>query len=409
MVVVSDAPPAPSALHGPLADLDRALEIVRQVLDEHEPGRVSGDQAAVLLERLVKLERAVAAGRLGYAQRAVECMGWRQEGHPTPAAWLAQKTKVSMGEAISTLETAKALPGLPNTMEALRRGDLSVPQVREIASAAKVDPYFEGDLIEAAGYLSLKGLQNRARAMRAAATPEPERIRAIERGRYLRHWSDPEGAFHLHARLTPDAGAEILAAVNARTAFVIDECVDADSLPREAHEADALVALVSGDDRMATFQGNIGGRTRSATIFLHVSLAALRRGSLELGEICEIPGVGPVPLAVAENLMGDAITKLVIANGVDVTSVCHLGRTVPSHIETALEARDRGCVVPGCHAHLSLEIDHWKIPFAKGGPTELWNLARLCRFHHQLKTYEGFELRGGPGAWEWVGPTGSSP
>lgn len=410
MVVITDEPAAAPGLD-PLADLERALCIVRSVVEQHEPDRVSGEQAAVLLERLVKLERAVAAGRLGYARRAADCMGWREEGHPSAAAWLAQKTKISMGEAIATLETASTLPTLPATMEALRLGELSVPQVREIAAAAKADPLVEGDLIEAAGYLSLKGLQNRARAMRAAATPEPERIKAIERGRFLRHWSDPDGAFHLHARLTPDAGAEILSAVKSRAMFVIDECTRGEplTLPMEAYEADALVALVSGDYRQATFEGNIGGRTRLATIFLHVSLSALRRGKLEDGEICEIPGVGPVPLAVAEHLMGDSITKLVIADGVDVNSVCHLGRTVPTHIETALEARDRTCVVPGCDAHLSLEIDHWKIPFARGGPTELWNLARLCRFHHQLKTYGGFELSGGPGAWEWAGPTGGSP
>jgi hypothetical protein len=48
-----------------------------------------------------------------------------------------------------------------------------------------------------------------------------------------------------------------------------------------------------------------------------------------------------------------------------------------------------------------LEIDHYQIGFAQDGPTELWNLARLCRWHHHLKTYCGYEITGEPGAWEW--------
>jgi len=142
-----------------------------------------------------------------------------------------------------------------------------------------------------------------------------------------------------------------------------------------AYEADALVALVTGDYRLATFHGQVGGRQRSANVVYHVNLEALRRGRLEAGEVCEVPGVGPVPLATIENVVGDALAKLVIGNGVDVTTVCHLGRTVPAHVETALEARDRACVVPGCDVTLSLEIDHWKVPFAAGGPTALWNLS----------------------------------
>lgn len=394
------------AEQGALARLDHAFEIVHAVLSDVDPQCVSGDDAGLVLERFVKLARAVAAGQLAFARRAEQCMTWRQEGHRSAADWLAQKTKTSVGEAISTLDTAKRLPQMPATMEALRQGSLSVPQVREIATAASAVPSAEADLIEMAGYLSLKGLQHRARLIKAAATDEAERIGAIRKGRFFRHWLDPEGAFHLHARITPDSGAEVLSAVRARANFVAEEAVAAGLADEgaSAYEADALVALTTGDVRYDTFQGHAGGRRRVPTVVYHVSLDALRRGQLEPGELCEVPGVGPVPLKVIENVVGDAMGKLVVSNGVDVTTVCHLGRTVPAHVETALEARDRSCVVPDCDVTLSLEIDHWQVPFAQGGPTALWNLARLCRFHHQLKTYDGYELRGGPGHWEWVPP-----
>ena len=403
------APEAP-VHHGVLSMLDRALDIVREAVAEVDPDTVTGEQASLVLERLVKIDRAVAAGRLSFAHRAAQCMTWREEGHRSAADWLAQKTKTSVGEAISTLETARSLPRLPDTLDALRRGSLSVPQAREIASAATADPSAESELLEAAEYLSLKGLQHRARLVKAAAVDDAvERAAELHKRRSLRHWLDSEGAFHLHARLAPDAGAEVLAAVRARASFVVDEATQAHVAPEpnEAYEADALVALVTGDVRMATFAGNVGGRTRNATVYLHVSLEALRRGRLEPGELCEIAGVGPVSLAVVEHLIGESRAKLVVEEGVDVVSVCNLGRTVPAAVETALEARDRACVVPGCLVSLSLEIDHWQVPFAKGGQTALWNLARLCKFHHNLKTYDGWELRGGPGQWEWVAPSGA--
>jgi hypothetical protein len=42
--------------------------------------------------------------------------------------------------------------------------------------------------------------------------------------------------------------------------------------------------------------------------------------------LCEITGVGPVPVEVARRLLGESILKLVITNGVDVANVTHLGR-----------------------------------------------------------------------------------
>lgn len=32
------------------------------------------------------------------------------------------------------------------------------------------------------------------------------------------------------------------------------------------------------------------------------------------------------------------------------------------------------------------------------------NLARLCSWHHYLKTHRGYRLSGGPGSWRFEGP-----
>jgi hypothetical protein len=140
-----------------------------------------------------------------------------------------------------------------------------------------------------------------------------------------------------------------------------------------------------------------------------VDLAALRRGQLEGGECCEIPGVGPVPIETAREVLGDAIMHLVITQGADIASITNLGRTIRAPLRRAVIERDQTCVVPGCNVRDGLEIDHRIIPVAENGETALWNLARLCHHHHYLRHHKGFRLEGGPGDWQWLPPEKPPP
>ncbi|MEP9416117.1 HNH endonuclease signature motif containing protein [Gordonia sp. VNQ95] len=57
-----------------------------------------------------------------------------------------------------------------------------------------------------------------------------------------------------------------------------------------------------------------------------------------------------------------------------------------------IRAGEPCCTWPGCNAPVSTtDLDH-KIPFdhkhpERGGPTAVWNLGPLCRFHHRHKTF----------------------
>lgn len=96
--------------------------------------------------------------------------------------------------------------------------------------------------------------------------------------------------------------------------------------------------------------------------------------------------------------------KIVIRDAVDVKSVTHAGRAIPAHVRTALEERDPTCVL--CDCAFGLEAHHWRQDFALCRTTRLDGLARLCQYHHDLVTYGGYKLTGGPGAWrlESAGP-----
>ena len=157
----------------------------------------------------------------------------------------------------------------------------------------------------------------------------------------------------------------------------------------EALAFDAMVRLA--DD--AAGRPASDGRRAPATVVVRVDKSAFERGETVEGEVCEIPGVGPIPVRVARQLATDGIMRALIIDGTDVHAVSHAGRTIPARLRTALEELQPECVIAGCHVDRHLEIDHNE-PFAMGGPTELTNLHRLCHHHHDVKTRGDFRIVG---------------
>jgi hypothetical protein len=383
----------------------RAVSDISAYLAGLEPERITTAQATELFGLFAELTRLGSAGQVLLSPRVAQSDTWKAEGHRSAASWLAKKTGTGLGEAIASLETAERLQSLPRTTEALRTGKLSAPQVREIAAAAASRPSAELQLLDAATTSTLKGLKDQCRRVRAetgSAEAENARYEAIRTSRFFRHWSDPDGAFRGEFKLTPDDGAKLLSSLEARANELFDEARKAGNRESSgAYAADALVDLVTRG------AGDPGAKSRrSAVVHLRVDASALRRGYVEGGEVCEIPGVGPVPVSTARGLLPEAFLKILVIDGVDVLAVCHVGRGISAYVRSAIEERDPICVVPGCDVVVGLEIDHWETGYGDGGPTVLANLARLCHVHHAMKTYRGFSLGGGPGKWQWQPPPG---
>jgi len=154
----------------------------------------------------------------------------------------------------------------------------------------------------------------------------------------------------------------------------------------------------------------IVNRPPTCAVSVVVNLEALVRGSVELGERCEIVGVGPIPVPLARSMLTDSFLKFLVMDGEEIHSVSHMGRTINARLRTAIAYRDQArCVVPGCGARHRLEFDHVN-PVNNLGATELDNLALLCHFHHHLKTNEAWELIREEGAdrdrpvWRFVPP-----
>jgi hypothetical protein len=78
------------------------------------------------------------------------------------------------------------------------------------------------------------------------------------------------------------------------------------------------------------------------------------------------------------------------------TQPLEVGRTsrvVQAAQRTALAVRDGGCVFPGCERPLAWCEAHHLRHWLHGGPTDLVNLALLCRAHHRAVHEGGWRLQ----------------
>jgi 5-methylcytosine-specific restriction endonuclease McrA len=66
------------------------------------------------------------------------------------------------------------------------------------------------------------------------------------------------------------------------------------------------------------------------------------------------------------------------------------------------------CGQPGCDRDAHLYIDH-VVGLAEGGTTNIYNLWRLCWYHHDLKTTKGWTVEGEPHDWKLVPPDRGPP
>ncbi|MHB1535280.1 MAG: HNH endonuclease signature motif containing protein, partial [Acidimicrobiales bacterium] len=282
-----------------------------------------------------------------------------------------------------------------------------------------------------------------------SAGEDRERHDAIHRSRYLRTWTDRDGAGRLDARLTPEALAAFRAGLAPfeRQAFDAarrgrererSECYGADALIAMARAAGSRGASGGGASREGASGAASSGPPSSgpspdgpspdepspdgpspdepspdysppddappsddgapgppAKVIAVVDHAALVRGYVEGDECCRIEGLGPVPVSSVRAMMGDSFLAAVVRDGVDIRSVVHLGRAPTALQRSALIVRDPTCVVPGCDQGAHLEYDHCP-PWAQTRHTTLDELARLCAHHHHLKTYSGWTLAAPP-------------
>jgi len=386
-----------------MTTLDRIAEELREYAAEVDPGCVAGGDAVTLTEAGAAIERLGATIKTLFARRATETGAWRQRSHAaSPEQWLASVSGSAETAAREALTTAERLDALPATAEEVRAGALSIAQAAQVSAGAVVDPTAEPGLLRIAKRDGMRGLRKATERVIAAATDEAAAHELAVRERHVRTWVRA-AATHGSFSGPTEQVAVLLEALEPLEREVFDRArVDGGRDFSDAYRFDALVELA--DRTLAGAPVTTKSRNKPV-VRVRVDLDALRRGHTEPGEVCEIPGVGPVPVRVARETLGDdGLLELVITDGVDIRTVVSTTRHVPQALKIAIAERDPVCRIDDCDVDHGLERHHVD-DYARSHLTSYENCGNLCTPHHYLVTHKGYTITVNPdGSWSLRAP-----
>ena len=381
-------------------ELERTVRTLQRMVRSATPSSVSGDQARSLVDLFAQAERAASSGVALFAPVVVESGSYSKAGHGSAPEWLGSISGSSAGVAKRRLAAAERAASDPKLTEVLHDARLSSDQLTVVANAAVAGPEAGDtllDLVEqGASHQELTDAAERLRAAARCRESELARRARVEANRHFRVHQDSDGGVRGGFYCDEVAWARVgpLVEKEAKERWRAAGSKPGDSL--DAHRLDAFLDLLT----RSTGSGK-GARPHTLVI---IDAEALRRGTTQGDELCEIEGIGPVSVGAATELISEGGLQYLVREGFDIRTVTKSTRVVTSCIDMALIVRDRTCVVPGCGKRLGLDQDHVKIDYSADGPTELANLVRLCPEHHALKTYGGWRIEGGPGTWKWIAP-----
>jgi Domain of unknown function (DUF222) len=355
--------------------------------------------ACLPLERL-EAEITTLAGHLAAAECRWLLMvaefdrrkGYEQWGCWCTSQWLGWKCGLEQRAAREKVRVALALDDLPAIAEAFAKGELSYSQVRALTRVA--EPSTDSQLLAIARHATAAQLERLVRSYRGVLRREDETaaVRFRHDRRYVSfHWDD-DGSLVLNARLAPEEGAVVLAALQAAedSAGGSAEPPEDDPVtrtadrPAAARKADAFVTMA---ERSLTGDPTSRADDRYQVV-IHTDAPALSDDAYGRCELANGPALAP---ETARRLACDgALVSMVDGPDGRPLDVGRKTRRIPIRLRRAVLARDGVCVFPSCDRPIA-EIHH-RQHWTKGGCTDVDNLDGLCKFHHWLVHEGGWSM-----------------
>ncbi len=306
-----------------------------------------------------------------------ERAGWLQWGYENCAQWLNWRIDLSLSAAREKVRVAHQLKGLPELSAAFAAGTLSYSKVRALTRVANASN--EDSLLSFAMTTTASRVEERCRQMRNVDSDSTEEANGCHRHRSLRAWHDRRrGMMTITVEVPVEDGEIVVAALDQATET--GEQPEFGDTPWSARQADALVAIARG--YLAGGSYNTAAVAQPHQILVHVDEAALTNGV----------GRSDLPVESVRRLSCDtSLVKIVENADGEPLNVGRSQRTVPTAIQRALWARDRGCSFPGCSHRKFVDahhIQHW----SQGGETSVDNLMLLCSRHHRLVHEGGYQI-----------------
>jgi hypothetical protein len=376
--------------------------------------------------RIVDLSGRIAAATSRWLLLVAEFdvrQGYLKLGLASTAQWLTYACGIAHRTAVEHVRVARSLRQYPRLAEEMGAGRLSYSQVRaisRIAGPGEDGPGEDGlveDLIGVARHGTAAQLEVVVRGLRTVDHND----KATDPGEYLKQSWTADSSWRLAARLDPERGAVVGAAIDA--IMQRDGCSATDAFIRLAEIGLASLADEKNPPR------ELRGDERAAVV-IHLDAARLpvpRSAEPDPGDVAtprsterdpgdvatprsaeRDPGDAPIvarpyariangpglPDRVVQRLICDGRIRTVIHEGViqdgtlirdGASHVLDVGRShrlVTDRQYRALLLRQHGhCAHPGCPNTKNLHAHH-RIYWIHGGRTDLDNLMLLCERHH---------------------------
>jgi len=353
-----------------------------------EPGLMTQREVEQAFELYSRAERLVTYGKAMLARQMDE-------------EKVARIAGTSIGRAKAVVATGNAMESSPELSQAVQHGYVSLDQAVEIASAEQSAPGAAKELLKVAETRPFHVLRDEARRVKLEAEQHRDLGARQRAARLARSHTDALGMVDIHLRFEPHIGTPIVARAEAEALRLARAAKAAAKkelrarnerreVPKAAPQvepfdrylADAYAKLLSGSGK---------GRTTRPELVILVSHEVVKRGWKDVrdGELCKIPGVGPVAPEVAREIADDAFLTGLFYDGEDLRKIRRWSRTRPAEVAIALELGDspsfNGIACTDCGNRFRTEFDHVQ-PHVALGPASYGNLKPRCWPCHQAKT-----------------------
>lgn len=357
-------------------DLDAILERLRaEDLESASPEVLGSD--------LVELRRRIDWLEVEWARRVAafdRAQGRDLEGHTSTTAFLKHRCQMAAGRAQLAVALGHRLPALSHAEKALVAGEVSLDQVRLMASVPErlsgELSDFEVTLVNGLAGLSVaqsRGLLDYWQSAIDAPGTETDAEEMASR-RYFFASKTLDGMVKGDFLLDPEAGEVVLTALTALT----PPRREGDDRTPGQRRADALVDMA----RSVLGSGVAPGTVKPHLLVLTDIDALCGHGG---GTHETVSGVVLTPGQTRQLACDCAISRVVLGPDSQPLDIGRASRIVPSAMARAVIARDRHCQHPGCDRPARWCDIHHIVHWVDGGPTAISNLILLCRYHHTLE------------------------
>ncbi|WP_104083477.1 HNH endonuclease signature motif containing protein [Cryobacterium sp. Y11] len=384
---------------------------------------------ALLVDRVVYFENLIAWAQAGKAETLAAAWNYTsstaETGRPQAGpgrehdwdstfaaqqglvAEMACALRIPYGTASGLIhESWTLVEHRPNTLDALRSGEISLRHARRLLDQLDSVPKaaqtaLEEVLLPHAKKLTAAQFDGKARKIRERFHPDSITVRRAKclTDRKVMFYPDNDGMATLWMRAASD---DVTAVYNRITDTAIS--LQGPDEPRTLNQLRADVAI----DLLASGVTDTGlGAGISATVNVTVPVLTLMGTSNEPGEL---EGYGPIDAETARKLAGTATSFLRILTHPHTGIVLDVSATpfrVPAALKKYLQLRDGTCRFPGCNRSArNCDLDHTRDK-QFGGPTTATNLHFLCPANHNLKHFSAWTATAEPdGTMKWTSPAG---